>query len=149
MLSEQESLCTQLDWLEAHQTQLYFGSAVWHLLQSERPTEQLYKVTVIHRTLRVSAVWNGVRTRTIKTKLLWVRVWFLNKSEAKKDQQRLVLNTHSGSRKGCMRFISWEVGLYIDSHIKYITTHNVCMCNSFHLYCLRSSCFLTANKLIS
>lgn len=46
---EQASWCTQLDCTSPHHTQSYFWSAVWHRLQSERPTEQLYKVTATYR----------------------------------------------------------------------------------------------------
>lgn len=43
--SPQESEYKQLAWAPPHHTQPYFWSAVWQRLQSERPTEQLYRVT--------------------------------------------------------------------------------------------------------
>lgn len=43
--SLQESEYRHLAWAPPHHTQPYFWSAVWQRLQSERPTEQLYRVT--------------------------------------------------------------------------------------------------------
>lgn len=43
--SLQESEYKQLAWAPPHHTQPYLWSAVWQRLQSERPTEQLYRVT--------------------------------------------------------------------------------------------------------
>ena len=47
MGSLQESPYRQLAWAPPHHTHPYTASAVWQRLQSDLPTEQLYKVTAV------------------------------------------------------------------------------------------------------
>lgn len=67
--SLQEFEYKQLAWVLPHHTQPYFWSAVWQRLQSERPTEQLYRVTegrmdksglvLVQKTLKNVCTQNG------------------------------------------------------------------------------------------
>lgn len=68
--SPQESEYKQLAcWAPPHHTQLYLVSAVWQRLQSDRPTEQLYRVTeggegfrwMNRRTTRSHYVHSGIK----------------------------------------------------------------------------------------